>query len=75
MTDKTNGIACAKPCPFCGSNDLCIGTGHGWTNDWTVCVVGCNDCGARGPGVAFGYMLNISEQGAEAVRLWNERAA
>ena len=45
-----------KPCPFCGSEKVNVGT-HG--NNLYVCCYGCNSCGPYG----------ISEE--EAIKLWN----
>ena len=49
----------AKPCPFCGGQDLCIEAGPAMRR------VFCYTCGAQGPAVLW--------ENQEAWKKWNER--
>lgn len=58
-----------KPCPFCGSTNLCIGF-----NVWDCAAVECNECDAIGPYVSMrragGSAAKAKAMAAEA---WNQR--
>ena len=53
--------ATLKPCPFCGSTDICINSPGVW--------IDCNCCGAEGPTPS-----NLWKTIHEAVEAWNRRS-
>jgi Lar family restriction alleviation protein len=55
------------PCPFCGSNKIQL-------SFWGAPYVSCEQCNTEGP-TSDADGATRAEKDAEAVRLWNKRAA
>lgn len=49
-----------KPCPFCGVNDIAV------VSQDDAVIIGCTNCGARGP--------NWDYREERAIYSWNDRA-
>jgi transcription elongation factor Elf1 len=70
------GLVKAKPCPFCGSENICRMTDadkyrhHGLYS----CYIECIDCYCRGPEVETKTDILSAENINEIVNKWNNRA-
>jgi Lar family restriction alleviation protein len=61
-----------KPCPFCGSNDLCPDyKDRGSLNEY-VSWINCGNCGVDGP--ISKWKNSYKEAELAAITAWNQRA-
>jgi hypothetical protein len=63
----------AKPCPFCGSDELELSCGTE-DSDGVPCAINCKGCGALGPLVICDPGVTPLAMLTEAQEEWDQRA-